>query len=86
MCWFGGFAEVGYKYPLFSDVVSSGAFLILVKSAALSIGLSLFLARKNLKLYWEVALALFWAISVCYARWAWHVGVFPDQLRSISAH
>lgn len=47
VCWFGGFAEVGYKYSLFSDVVLSGAFLVLVKSAVLSLGLSLYLARKN---------------------------------------
>jgi len=56
LCWFGGFAEVGYKYSLFSDGVLSGALLILLKSAGLSLGMSLFLARRNLRLYWEVAL------------------------------
>jgi len=79
-CWFGGFAKVGYKYSLFSDVVFSGAFFILVKSAGLSLGLSLFLARKNLRLYWEIALGMFFVISLCFARWCWHVGVFPRYL------
>jgi hypothetical protein len=86
VCWFGGFAEIGYKYSIFSDVVLSGAFLIILKSAGLSLGMSLFLARKNLRLYWEVALGVFLAISFLYARWAWHVGVFLDQLRSIRIH
>jgi hypothetical protein len=80
VCWFGGFAEVGYKYSLFSDVVLSGALLVLVKSAVLSLGLSLYLARNNLGMYWEIALGGFVAISICYARWCWHVGVFPQWL------
>jgi len=81
LCWYGGFAELGYKYALFSNAVLSAALLILAKSWCLSLGLSLFLARKNLSLYWEVALGGFLAISFCYARWAWHVGVFPSWLQ-----
>ena len=80
--WYGAFAKLGYKCPLFSGAVLSGTFLILVKSAGLSLGISLFLARKNLGLYWEIALSLFLGISLCYARWAWHVGVFPYILRA----
>jgi hypothetical protein len=86
LCWYGGFARVGYRHSLFSEEVVSGALLILVKSAGLSLGLALFMARKNLKLYWEAALVLFLGISLCYARWSWHVGVFPIELRSIGAH
>jgi hypothetical protein len=80
VCWYAGFAKVGYKYSLFSDAVFSGAFQILLQVAGLSLGMSIFLARKNLKLYWEIAFSGFLAISLCYARWAWHVGVFPDIL------
>jgi hypothetical protein len=80
VCWFGGFARVGYRYPVFSHEVFSEAFLVVVKSAVLSLGLSLYLARKNLGMYWEIALGLFLAISICYARWCWHVGVFPQWL------
>jgi hypothetical protein len=81
LCWFAGFAEVGYKYSLFSGVVFSGAFLVLVKSAVLSLGLSLYLARKNLEMYWSIALGGFVSISICYARWCWHIGVFPQWLK-----
>ena len=77
LCWFGGFAKAGFKCPLFSDAILSGAFLILVKSASLSLGMSLFLARKNLRLYWEVALGGFPAVSLCCAHSAGHVGGFP---------
>ena len=74
ICWFSGFAKIGYKYPPFSDAVLSWAFLVLVKSASLSLGMSLFLARKNLRLYREVALGGFLAVSLCYAHSAGHVG------------
>ena len=77
LCWLGGFAKVAYKCPLFSDAVLYGSFQCLVKSASLSLGLSLFLARKNLRLYWEVALGGFLAISLCYAHSNGHVGGFP---------
>jgi hypothetical protein len=82
VCWFGAFAGVGYKHPFFSGVVLSGAFRILVKSAGLSLGMSLFLAKKNLRLYWEIAMRVFFVVSFCYARWCWHVGVFSDILRA----
>jgi hypothetical protein len=80
ICWYGAFARLGYKCSLLSNAVLVGTFLVIVKSVVLSLGLSLFLARKNLKLYWEVALVLFLTISIMYARWAWHVGVFPQWL------
>ena len=79
-CWFGGFAKLGYNYALFSNAVFSSAVLILVKSTALSLAISLFLARKNLRMYWEVTLGVFAAVSLCYARWGWHVGVFHNML------
>jgi hypothetical protein len=80
VCWYAGFAKFGYKYSLLSDAVVSGAFQILLQVAGLSLGMSLFLARKNLKLYWEIALSGFLMVSFGYARWAWHVGVFPHIL------
>ena len=81
LCWFGGFAKLGYQYSFFSNAVFSEAFQVLVKSAGLSLVLSLYLARKNPKLYWEIALGGFWGISICYARWCWHIGVFPSWLK-----
>jgi len=80
ICWFAGFAEVGYRYSLLSDAVLSGAFLVFMKSGCLSLALSLYLSRKNLRMYWEIALGVFLSISICYARWCWHVGVFPRWL------
>lgn len=81
-CWFGGFAKLGYKHAFFSAAVFSDAALILLQSASMSLGVSLFLVRKNLSLYWEAALGVFAGISVFYADWAWHVGVFWPEVRS----
>lgn len=83
-CWWGGFAEYGYRPTLFSFPVFSGAFDILLKSAALSLALALLLARKNLRMYWDVALGLFVVVAMTYARWAWHVGIFSGMLRKMS--
>ena len=54
LCWFAGFAKLGYQYSFFSGAVLSESFQVLVKSAGLSLALSLFLARKNLRLYREL--------------------------------
>jgi len=83
-CWFGGFAEYGYNYPLLSFSVFSGALDILLKSAALTFALALLLARKNLRMYWDVALGLFVVVAIYYARWEWHAGVFSRLLRNMS--
>jgi hypothetical protein len=84
-CWFAGYAKLGYAYALFSNAVFAGGALILVKSAVLSLVISAFLARKNLRMYLEVSLGAFAAVSLCYARWAWHVGVFQNTLRHIGS-
>jgi hypothetical protein len=82
-CWFGGFAKLGYHLALLSIAVFPGALGIPFKSAVLSLAISLFLARKNLRMHWEVALSMFVAVSLCYARWTWCVGVFSETLRNI---
>jgi hypothetical protein len=77
LCWLGRFAKVTYKSRSSRTRSFMGHSNCLVKSASLSLGLSLFLARKNLRLYWEVALGGFLAISLCYAHSNGHVGGFP---------
>jgi hypothetical protein len=81
ICWFGGFAEVGYRYSPLTNVVLSGALRVFLKSACLSLILSLYLSRKNLRMHREVALGVFLAISIWDARWCWHVGVFSQWLK-----
>jgi hypothetical protein len=76
VCWFGGFAKLGYQDSLFSGEVFSEAFEVAVKSALWALALSLYATRKNLRLYWEAALFIFVTSSILYARWCWHVGVF----------
>lgn len=71
-CWIGSFERLGYTYAFFSIVVLLGSVPILVKSAVLSLGISFFLARRNLRLYGEVTLGVFVATTLCYARWVRH--------------
>jgi len=84
--WYGAFALFGYHRPPFSSEVLSGALFVLLKSACLSLALSLFLSRKNLGMYWEVSLGVFLGLSFIYSRWAYHVGVFHERLWGIGHH
>jgi len=60
LCWFGGWARAHYESPLFSAAVLHGALICL----AVSLPLSLVLARKNLRLHLKVASLVFVLISM----------------------
>ena len=60
LCWFGGWAKIRYQYSLVSDVVLRGTLTCFAISLVLSIGL----ARRNLRVYWTAASLMFFLMSI----------------------